>query len=233
MSVADGPLLAVDAGSPRVSVAVGDATAVLAEAVAERERSSSRLLAMIDRVLAQSGIGLGDLAGLVALRGPGSFTGLRVGLATVLGLHQAGGLPATALPTLEILATLGPGDGSTVVAAVDALRREWFVQPYRSASPPRSLAKARLLPAARLGELGPCLLAGFGVTGPGVAGAADLESAGVALREPPPLAGAAVLHAGRHPPRWETARLIDPLYLRPPAAVPNAGRRGGRTPARP
>ena len=69
---------------------------------------------------------------------PGSFTGLRVGLATVLGLHQALGLPATALPTLEVLGCLGPGDGSTVVAVVDALRGEWFAQRFESAAVPLS-----------------------------------------------------------------------------------------------
>ena len=107
-----GPLLAVDAGSPRVSVAVGDAGEVLAEAAETRERSSATLLAMVDGVLAEAGLRAAELAGLVALRGPGSFTGLRVGLATVLGLHQALGLPAVAVPTLGVLAALGPGDGT-------------------------------------------------------------------------------------------------------------------------
>lgn len=210
-----GPLLAIDTGSPRVSVAVGDAGGLLAEACEERERSSDQLLALVDGVLAEAGLRAADLAGLVALRGPGSFTGLRVGLATVLGLHQALGLPAVAVPTLEILAVLGPGDGSTVLAVVDALRGDWFAQPFRSGEPPRSLGEPRLLPAAELHKLAPSTVVGFG------AGAlAELETAGIRTHEPPPLAGVAARQISRYPIGWDPASLVAPLYLRPPSAKP-------------
>lgn len=211
---ADRPLLAVDAGSPRVSVAVGGAAGVLAEASAEGRQSSGALLAMIEGVLADSGLRPLDLGGLVALRGPGSFTGLRVGLATVLGLHQALGLPATALPTLEVLGSLGPGDGSTVLAVVDALRGEWFAQPFRATAPPRPLAGPHLASAAVLDRYAPALVVGFGATG-----LAD-EATGLTALEPPPLAAVAVLQAGRYPLRWQPATLVEPLYLRPPSASP-------------
>lgn len=210
-----GPLLAIDAGSPWVSVAVGGADAVLAEACERRERSSPTLLRLVDRVLSTADLRPDELAGLIALRGPGSFTGLRVGLATVLGLHQALGLPAVGVPTLEVLGGLGPGDGSTVVAVVDALRGEWFAQPFRSAAPPQALAEPRLLPAAGLREYAPCLVAGFDV-GEHV----DLEAAGIHILEPPPLAGAAVRHVASFRTAWDPASLVAPLYLRPPSASP-------------
>ena len=218
-----GPLLAIDAGSPRVSVAVGDGDRVLAEAMERRERSSAALLAMIDEILRDAGLRPGDLAGVVALRGPGSFTGLRVGLATALGLHQALGVPAMGLPTLEILAGLGRGDGSTVVAAVDALRGEWFAQPFRSATPPRALAEPRLLPAAEIRSCIPDGAAGGAamVVGFGIGEVADLAGAGFRAVEPPPLAGPAVRHAGRYPSTWDPATLVAPLYLRPPSARPS------------
>ena len=208
------PLLAIDAGSPRVSVAVGGADGVLAEAAEDGRRSSAALLAMVDNVLAEAGIEPRDLGGLLALRGPGSFTGLRVGLATMLGLHQALGLPATGVPTLETLGTLGPGDGSTVVAVVDALRGEWFAQPFRSAEAPHALGEPRLASAEAVLQLAPALVVGFG--------AGDLadEGAGLRVAEPPPLAGVAVRQAGRFPPPWDPASLVAPLYLRPPSASP-------------
>jgi len=211
-----GPLLAIDSGSPRVSVAVGNADSVFAEAGEERQRSSTTLLALIDDVLATAGLRPLDLAGLVALRGPGSFTGLRVGLATALGLHQALGLPAVGVPTLAILAGLGPGDGSTVVAVVDALRGDWFAQPFRSADPPQALDEPRLLSTEEMRQRDRSLIVGFG--------AADLiavEAAGLVALEPPPLAAVAVRQVSRFPIAWDPASLVAPLYLRPPSAKPS------------
>jgi [ribosomal protein S18]-alanine N-acetyltransferase len=116
-------ILALDAGSPRVSVAVGrNGTPLAARAVAQ-EHSSTQLLALIDATLRDAGAQPADLAGLVAAAGPGSFTGLRVALATALGLHQALGVPAQAVSTLAALAAAaaaapgiragGPGGGSS------------------------------------------------------------------------------------------------------------------------
>src|SRR5690349_11216019 len=104
-----GLLLAIDAASPRVSVAVGRGEEVLSERAVEIGRSSGRLMDLIGEVLAEAGARPADLGGVVALRGPGSFTGLRVGLATALGLHQALGVRATALSTLHVLSTLTDG----------------------------------------------------------------------------------------------------------------------------
>ena len=210
-----GPLLAIDAGSPRVSVAVGDAESVFAEAVDDRERSSATLLALIASVLADAGLPAGDLAGVVALRGPGSFTGLRVGLATALGLHQALSLPAVGVSTLDTLAGLGPGDGSTVTAVVDALRGDWFAQPFRSAEAAEPLEEAKLISTDELLRRPPGLVIGFGSE----ALAAD---AGRSLHvlEPPALAGPAVRQAARLPIDWDPATLVEPLYLRPPSARP-------------
>ncbi len=211
--VAEGsPVLAIDAGSPVVSVAVASDGEVLAEASDRLERSSARLLPLIEEILELAGIGRRQLGGIVALRGPGSFTGLRVGLATALGLQRALGLPAAGIPTFDVLATFGPGDGSTVVAGVDALRGDWFVQPFRSGEPAEPQAPPRLLPAPALPGLAPCLLVGFGV-----GGIAGLEGSGVATRQPSRLAGAAARLATRTAIRWDAGSLLRPLYLRPPA----------------
>ena len=213
-----GPLLlGVDTGSPRLSVAVGGADEVVVQAVEGTDRSSADLLALIDRVLSTAGLRPAELGGLVALRGPGSFTGLRVGLATVLGLHQALGLPALGVPSLEVLAACGPGDASTVVAAVDALRGEWFAQPFRSLERPRALGEPRLLTISELRGSAPATVVAHGATG-----MEELRRAGIRTTEPPPLAAIAVRQMARFPVPWEPASLIEPLYLRPPAARPQA-----------
>ena len=101
-------LLALDTGSPTVSVALARDGALVAERAIAMERSSVQLLGLIRDVLDETGARPADLTGVVALRGPGSFTGLRIGLATVLGFHQALGVPATALETLQVLAAPHP-----------------------------------------------------------------------------------------------------------------------------
>lgn len=97
------PFLAIDTGSAIVSVAVGEPGRIDVLS-APQGRSSRELIAMIDELLTRAGIGPRDLAAIGAARGPGSFTGLRVGLATALGLHQAAGVRAGAVSTFEILA---------------------------------------------------------------------------------------------------------------------------------
>jgi tRNA threonylcarbamoyladenosine biosynthesis protein TsaB len=216
-------LLALDTGSPLVSVALGRGDRVLASRAVESARSSERLLALIDEVLREAGATLADLGGLVALRGPGSFTGLRIGLATAFGLHQARALPAAALPTLRVLAAAADG-AETAVGAVDALRGEWFVQSFDPGPAPRPRGEPHRLPAAGLPTLAPCTLVGFGA----VAVAATLEDgrARIAAREPGPLAPVALGLAHHDPPAWDATLLTRPLYLRAPATTPPAPGRG-------
>src|SRR3954449_10890345 len=136
------PLLALDTGSPLVSVALARDGAVVAARSVEQERSSTRLLEMVREVLEEAGIRIGDLGGIAVLRGPGSFTGSRIGLATALGLHQALGIPATALPSLQALA-FSMGTAGRVIASVDALRGDWSAQGFEDGRP---LGEMELVP---------------------------------------------------------------------------------------
>jgi len=222
------PILALDSASPVVSVAVAAGGELLAEGTLELRRSSERLLATIEEVLAAAGCSLAGVAGVAALQGPGSFTGLRIGLATVLGFHQALGLPATAVPTLPVIATSAAEDAAadgtpaTVVAAVDAMRGDWSVQRFRIAAgaPPRAepLAAAERRPGSELPELAPCRLAGFGVRR-----LADepwwRADAAIELFEPPPLAPVAAREISARGVDWNPARLTSPIYFRPPAVT--------------
>lgn len=201
---------------------------------------------MIDEALAETGIGLGDLAGLVVLAGPGSFTGLRVGMATALGLHQAAGLPATAVPTFEALAAWARDEGLAdrmLFAAVDVLRGEWALQAFspaaadaapRPAGEPERIAAAELL--RRAADAGG-RIAGFGVGALGAAGepgtrarpgagseppaieAPAARAPAAELCEPDALAPAAARELSLRPPPWDPSRLTEPLYFRPPAVT--------------
>jgi tRNA threonylcarbamoyl adenosine modification protein YeaZ len=228
-------LLVLDAGSPLVSVAIGRGGEVIASRSVEISRSSTQLLEMISEVLGAAGARPRDLGGVAALRGPGSFTGLRIGLATVLGLHQALGVPATALSTLQALAAEAAAAaplGTTVVAAVDALRGDWSAQAFTAAPLPRELGGMALVPAGELPRLagaGPALLAGFGVSQladqPGWPG-------DVLLHDPGELAPAALRLLARPETVWDPGLLISPIYSRPPAVtLPKARPREDPAPA--
>jgi hypothetical protein len=94
-------VLALDSGSPVVSVAVGVDREVVAEEALELKQSSSRLMSLIDSTLERATLRLSDVRILLGLRGPGSFTGLRVGMATLQGLTQALQVRVGTLSTLD------------------------------------------------------------------------------------------------------------------------------------
>lgn len=205
-----GALLVVDTGSPRISIAVGGGGAPVALRVVDQQRSSRQLLGLVAATMDDAGLGLGDLRGLVGLRGPGSFTGLRVGLAVLLGLHHATGIPAGALDTLDVLAWGGPV-GAQVLAAVDALRGEWFTRLYGADAPRQPLEDPRLRRPPDLVGLGPCTVVGQGVEY--LAAAAGAVPT-LATFDPGPLAPLALEMALQQPPVWEPQRLTAPVYLR-------------------
>lgn len=228
-------ILALDTGSPTVSVAVARGGRLLAGRAVEIGRSSQRLLGMIDEALADAGVASAELGGIVALAGPGSFTGLRVGLATALGLHQALEVPAVALPTLEALAlSAGEGDGGgggrRVAAVVDVLRGEWACQEWTvNGASPKPLGTAERLSGDELearwagGEA--VEVVGYGAeTALGGRFAGAVEEGRVRFTEPAALAGPAALAASLRPPAWDAATLTEPLYFRPPAVTEPKGR---------
>jgi tRNA threonylcarbamoyladenosine biosynthesis protein TsaB len=212
---APSPHLLLDTGSPTVSVALAREGTVVAERSVEQSRSSGLLLELVREVLDEGGIGVQDLGGIAALRGPGSFTGLRIGLATVLGLHQALGVAATTLPTLQVLAaSTAARAGEVVIAAVDALRGEWSAQAFAAALP---LSEMELVPGSELPRLAggrPGVVVGFGVSR--LAALPDWPGA-MQLVEPGPLAPAAARLAAEPGTVWDPALLVAPLYSRPPA----------------
>lgn len=213
--------LAFDTGSPWVSVALARGGAPVAVRAAIMERSSNQVLEMMRAVLAEGGARPADLNGIVALRGPGSFTGVRIGLATALGFHQSLGIPATALSTFEALAAAAePGPGSILVAAVDALRGDQHVQAFGPGDPPSPLGEPELVPSVEIPALFDRLggnrriLAGFGLDRlAGLPGDIHLFEPGPDR----PLAVVAVRLASLPGAVWDPGLLIAPLYSRPPA----------------
>ena len=116
-------VLAIDTASPDASVALLSSGRIFEEALPSERRASEELLPALRRVLESAGAALRDCDRLAVCAGPGSFTGVRVGLATAWGLSRAAGIPLETVSTLEALAETMRGNGATrVVAALDAGR---------------------------------------------------------------------------------------------------------------
>ncbi|MGD0890412.1 MAG: tRNA (adenosine(37)-N6)-threonylcarbamoyltransferase complex dimerization subunit type 1 TsaB [Terracidiphilus sp.] len=128
-----GLLLGIDTCGPTGSVALGrfsgESIEIAGEIELEGRSYSATLVAAVRELLGGAGMGLKDVAAIVAVNGPGSFTGVRVGLSAVKGLAEGagtrtGGIPVTAVSRLEVLAAKA-GVGS---AALDAHRHEVFLR---------------------------------------------------------------------------------------------------------
>ena len=125
-------VLAVETSTLSGGAALLDDERVVGEYTLDvRITHSERLMAAIDRLLSDAGWTPRDLEGLAVTVGPGSFTGLRIGLSTVKGLALALTVPIAAVPTLDAMATLLPFAALPVCPVLDARKREVYASLYR------------------------------------------------------------------------------------------------------
>lgn len=193
---------------------------IAASAVAVARHGHAELLApMIADVLARAGVAATALDRLAVTRGPGGFTGVRVGLATVRGLALATGAAVWAPTTFEaLLLPLVPGAHPLVLAAVDSRLEPLFAQPFDADLAP--LAPPAACAAEALAGLLPDRAHRLLVVGDAAARAgAALAAAGLepTVSEAAPDAGAMALAAAAASP--EALGLPAPLYLAPPAVT--------------
>ncbi len=123
-------LLALECATATASVALLRDEEIVCEEVSEdRRHHAQTLLGLVDRVLKGSAVELGEIEALAVSVGPGAFTSLRVGIATVKGLGFGSGVPVAAVSTLQALAFEVPVEqtpGLPVVALLDARREEVY-----------------------------------------------------------------------------------------------------------
>src|SRR5687767_12859446 len=125
-------VLAVETSTLAGGVAVLDGDRVVGEYLLDvRVTHSERLMVAIDRVLGDAGLAIGDLAGVAIAIGPGSFTGLRIGIGTVKGLVFARAIPVAAVPTLDAMAAGIPFAELPVIPVLTARRDEVYTARYR------------------------------------------------------------------------------------------------------
>ncbi|WP_406172767.1 tRNA (adenosine(37)-N6)-threonylcarbamoyltransferase complex dimerization subunit type 1 TsaB [Streptomyces sp. NBC_00996] len=123
-------LLALDTATPAVTVALHDGTSAIAtSSQVDARRHGELLLPAVDRVLAEAGLNLDAVTGIVVGVGPGPYTGLRVGLMTADTFGLALGVPVHGLCTLDGLAYAADIEDPFVVAT-DARRKEVYWARY-------------------------------------------------------------------------------------------------------
>ncbi len=205
-------VLGLDTASPACSAALIDGERVLAARSEPMLKGhQERLATMVAEVMAEAGVGFPQLDRIAVTVGPGSFTGLRVGLAFAKGLALALDIPCAGIGGLAALAFGAPG---FVAAAIDAKRGQVYLQVFTDGVPLMAPDVLHIeIAAARLAELwrgGPAILIGSGakLLEGVIPGATILDSPA-----PDPVAVArlgAAVRAPVPPPR--------PLYLRAPDA---------------
>jgi tRNA threonylcarbamoyladenosine biosynthesis protein TsaB len=213
-------ILAVDTALPACSAAIFDSgeNRVLARKLEPMMTGhAERLAPMVREVMAAAGDDFFALDRIAATVGPGTFTGLRIGLSFARGLALALAKPAVGISTLKTLAAMTHNpDALPIAAAIDARRGNIYFQLFTSALDP--LSEPRICSSAEAAHAlpeGPCIVAG--------SGAPLLAAAGEPRRfllQPHPATDAAIV--AMLASRDENLLLPHPLYLRSFDAKPDA-----------
>lgn len=147
-------VLAFDTATPSTVVALSGRELRHDPAPGERPGHAAQLLPLATRLLEEAQLTFGDLDRIAVGIGPGTFTGLRIGVATARALAQGTGAELVGVSTLRTLAA--NAEGRPVLAVLDARRREAFVAEYEGETevrPPAAMTPEMLANLARPGLL--------------------------------------------------------------------------------
>jgi tRNA threonylcarbamoyladenosine biosynthesis protein TsaB len=216
-------VIAIDTALAACSAAVLDTALggiIASESLPMIRGHAEALMPLLRRVMAEAGTSFADIDRIAVTTGPGSFTGLRVGIAAARGIALAAGTPIVGLSTLSAYAAphMAADDRFPVVAAIDARHAHVYLQVFAPGG--RTLSLPRLAPlndaVHAAAETSACIV---GSAAQAVADAlidADATPMLVDARPAPDIAWVArvgaVLPEGQSPPK--------PQYLRAPDAQP-------------
>lgn len=125
-------ILAIDTATPSCSVAVTDDDMLRAEFTVTAGKSHSRhVMTLIRQVIEWSGLSLGAIDGFAVSKGPGTFTGLRIGISSVKGLAAASGKPVVGISSLKALALQAAPSSRLICPLLDARKGEVYFGCYR------------------------------------------------------------------------------------------------------
>lgn len=181
-----------------------------------RPRHTTRLLELVREVLGAAGCDWADLDRIAVGTGPGTFTGLRIGVATARALAEARSIPLVGISTLHSLASCaGAAPGEVALAVIDARRGEVFAAGWAAADAPRGDARPMVTPRAAAPEV-------LGVTIAGLTNVLAVGDGAVKFREALASSGARIPEAGSARHRVSAVghcRLALALAAEPPEDV--------------
>lgn len=159
-------LLALDTATENCGIGLAvDGRMQVELGLAHGQTHARHLMAGVKAVLELAGIRLRDLDAFAVTCGPGSFTGLRIGISTVKGMALALGKPMAGVSTLAVLAHQADGPEGLICPMIDARRREVYWSLYRKTTNGiEPVEPEQVGPAARAAEKidGPCMFMGNG-----------------------------------------------------------------------
>jgi tRNA threonylcarbamoyladenosine biosynthesis protein TsaB len=235
-------VLGIDTATAATAVALGGESGPLREArddppAGAHPGHATRLLAMVDELLGGAGLELGDVQRIAVGVGPGTFTGLRVGIATARALAQSAGSELVGVSSLAALAapalSRARSEERTVLATIDARRREVFAAPYSPGG--ELLAGAQAIAPAGIGGLveQSGAVQPLGVGDGALRYRAELEAAGVEVPEDgSPLhrvTAAAICELGQSGAGGDYAEVLPEYLRRPDAELALQAAGGGRS----
>ena len=202
-------ILAIDCTHGTCSAAFFDGEKVVSEIVEEMERGQAeRLIPMVQDVLKKAEAGFSDVDAVAVTTGPGSFTGVRVGLAAADGIALAAGLPMIGVSVLEVLAwkiAVRHSDMKKVCLVLETKRDDYYAQCFEAEKP---LTEPSALSAKDLSGLNGFFFAGNAVDR--LAAENGLPNDVIVSITMPTAAEIAVFAAGKTP----REEYPEPLYLR-------------------
>jgi tRNA threonylcarbamoyl adenosine modification protein YeaZ len=201
---------------------------VASETVPMIRGHAEALMPLIARVMDADRLDFAEIDRIAVTVGPGSFTGVRVGIAAARGIALAAGKPAIGLTTLAAFTAphVAAGFAGTVIPVIDARHGHVYLQVFgpggRAAIPPRLAALGEAVEAAR--SRAPALITGSAAHLVAAEWPADEPAPRIVAASAPDIGWVARLGAAAEPDR----ALPKPLYLRPPDARPQDAARIAR-----
>ncbi|MDR1105171.1 MAG: tRNA (adenosine(37)-N6)-threonylcarbamoyltransferase complex dimerization subunit type 1 TsaB [Treponema sp.] len=124
-------ILAIDTAADALSLALGTEEGVWSAAARAGQRHSELLMDLADSLLKNAGLDPGDLDGVACMKGPGSFTGLRIGFSAAKGIALALDIPLVSSPTLDCMALPCASWPDLVLPVIDGKKGRFYTALYR------------------------------------------------------------------------------------------------------
>jgi tRNA threonylcarbamoyladenosine biosynthesis protein TsaB len=217
-------VLALDTSTPRAAVAVATAGGAVLVAASDPSRRHGRdLVPAIRALLAEAGLPPSALDAIAVGLGPGSYTGLRVGLTAAKVLAYAFDRPLIGLDSLEAIARNAPGDATRVAVVADAQRGDLYAADFARPAPGAPLERVAPTRIEPIASWTARLVAPTLVLGPGAARLPSLPAVAVAAEDdaahwPDGRVLVAMAREAHRDGRRDDPYFLEPLYLRRSAA---------------